>query len=253
MFYSNNAFSLLKINQGGINQGSGFQDTTSFLLDGTDEAFDSASSFPSLEAAMNYSISCWVYLTSLKQMFVYVGYDSGGGVTHYGYLRSTGEFYVWTGGSGSNWSRGTISVIPNQWNHLCMTLDRSLNRYVAQKVYVNGQYGMTSNYFGNDVNLTTSFAIGYRQALNDNFYDGNINEFAVWDNHTLSQSEITEIYNSGGPAIDLNAINNPPSSWYRSEEATWDGNRWTMTDKQGNETDMIGRNMQEGSRVNQVP
>ena len=55
------------------------------------------------------------------------------------------------------------------------------------------------------------------------------------------------------PPNDLNQVNTPPTSWYRSENGSWSGSEWGITDEMGNGTDLTSRNMVEANRTTDVP
>jgi hypothetical protein len=229
-----------------------FSDTTSFEFDGVDDYLQNSSTFDTLDSNTQFSISVWVKVNSLQQGFIFHSSNPAGtGVQVYMFMRSNGRIDVFSAGSSSNWTRSTTNLAAGSWYHIVMTLDQTIpSRYNMQKIYINGIEGDTSNYFGGNMGAGNILNIG-RNFTSASYLDGLINELAIWSSHPLSQTEINEIYDNG--PSDLTKVNTPPTSWYRSENATWNGSQWTMTDEVGNGTDLTSTNMVEANRTTDVP
>ena len=237
----------------------GFEDTTSFLYDGVDDYQESAGTWSTIDGATNFSVSVWVKATLGSVSIIANSYETGTARNFYMYVGTTGQVNVWSAGSGSNWSRSTTNLTDGVWHHIVMTLDRGTgNRYTMQKIYIDGVVGFTSNYFGGTIPTGTTLGIGanYNYSHPAYFYpaNANINEFAVWGGHTLSPTEITEIYNSGAPN-DLKALPTAPSptNWWRTENAVWNGTYYETADEMGAAPNLTTRNMAQASRVSDVP
>lgn len=230
-----------------------FFDTTSMLYDGFDDYLQNSSTFDTLDSNTQFSISVWVKVNSLQQGFIFHSSNPAGtGAQVYMFMRSTGRIDVFSAGSGSNWTRSTTNLVAGSWYHIVMTLDQTTgNRYTMQKIYINEVEGDTSNYFGGNMGNGNILNIG-RNFTGASYLDGLVNELAIWSGHPLSQAEVTEIYN-GGTANDLNNVNTPPTSWYRTENGTWSGSEWTLTDEMGNGTDLTSVFMVEANRTTDVP
>ena len=91
-------------------------------------------------------------------------------------------------------------------------------------------------------------------------FEGHINEPAIWYGTALSQSQLEDIYNSGGPALDLEDITGVPSptNWFRSENAVWSGPdpggvHYLMDDEMGTANKIRTNNMLQTSRSQNVP
>jgi len=233
---------------------SAWADTTSMLYDGFDDYLQNSSTFDTLDSNTQFSISVWVKINSLHNGFVFHSSDSAGtGTQAYIYLRNSGRVDVFSGGSGSNWTRSTINLAVGSWYHIVMTLDQTqASRYNMQKIYINGIRAGTSNYFGGNMGDGLILNIGRQYNTGSNYLDGLLDELSIWSGHSLSQAEVTGIFN-GGIANDLNNVNTPPTSWYRTENGIWSGSEWTLTDEMGNGTDLISRNMVEANRTTDVP
>ena len=97
------------------------------------------------------------------------------------------------GGSGTN-SGSNTSFNTNTWYHVV-----GVNDGTDSKIYVNGTLVNTAAQ-SNPAASSGDFLIGaHFSSLTGNpnrWWDGNIDEVAVW-NHSLSASEVAEIYNLG--------------------------------------------------------
>ncbi len=234
-------------------------DTTSFEYDGTDDYQESSGTWSTIDGATNFSVSVWVKVTLGVTSMIAKSYGTGTATNFYMYVATTGMVEVWSAGGGSNWSRSTTNLSDGVWHHIVMTLDRGTgNRYTMQKIYIDGVEGYTSNYFGGTIPTGTTLSIGANPNYTHPAYfyptNGNINEFAVWGGHTLSPTEITEIYNNG-VANDLTSLPTAPSptNWWRSENAVWNGTYYETPDEMGVGPNLDTSNMVEASRVNDVP
>jgi len=116
--------------------------------------------------------------------------------------------FAWNFQAGSNvicteTNNGTI--LPNTWYHVVCVLDRN----DKLKLYINGTLASvnvtsgTNNltpYLSDSFNTTHPFRIGAYTDSNNitpyGFFKGQIDSFSVW-NRVLTQSEVTELYNSG--------------------------------------------------------
>ena len=218
--------------------GGGFSDTTSFLYDGTDDKLQFASGWDTLDGNLitngGFTISVWVKLNSLATgQTIWRSWNSGGSVQTNITVNTSGQVQVFTGGSGSNWSRSTVNLVTGQWYHIVFRLDSSnANRYTKQQIWINGVQGFTSNFFGGTMPDGASASIGVNGYSNTGYFSGYINEFAVWSQYSLTNTEIGNIYNSGAPndLADTDNVSRAPDNWVRSENGTWNGREWNITD-----------------------
>jgi len=96
------------------------------------------------------------------------------------------------------------TVVVGEWQHVVGVLD-----FANDKIYVyyNGDLvGEADVSFASDVLVvgtpTAHDVIGAIPSLNDHFFDGVIDEFAVW-NRSLSEEEIIDVYTRGAINLDL--------------------------------------------------
>jgi len=103
------------------------------------------------------------------------------------------------------------SVLDNQWHHIVVTYNTSLATDNL-KIYIDGTLDNSAN---RQVVIqgsgTNQLIIGEYRA--SNFFNGNIDEVAVWDSE-LSASDVSTIYGTGAPS-DLSSLS--PVSWWRFE------------------------------------
>lgn len=232
-----------------------FQDTKSFYFDGTDEGMVSTSNYSNMDNANSYSVSFWVKLSVVAQGFAYQLRNPGETSSQlYCLIQNNGRVDVGTAGSGSNWSRSTELLTTGGWNHVCIVLKPSpFNRYQQQRIYINGQFGMTSNFSGN-VGIGACGKLAFASSTTGTYNsNANFNEFAFWVNHDLTNAEIAQVYNNGLPNNLDEDITTKPTSWYREENATYNGVDWIMPDFYGVGPDMQSQNMEAISRQNDVP
>lgn len=232
-----------------------FQDTKSFYYNGVDQGFDSTSNYTAMDNANSYSVSFWVKLARLGIVQRPYGVQNLTDTAFqlYCVIQSNGRVDVGTAGGGSNWSRSTTLLHPGGWNHVCIVCRPGGNRYAQQRIFINGQFGMTSNFSGN-VGIGSCGTLSFAMDKNGGSpSDANYNEFAIWTNYDLTDAEVLEVYNNGIPNNLDEDITTPPTSWYREENATFDNSNWVMKDFYEVGPDMESKNMDFLSRENDVP
>jgi len=131
------------------------------------------------------------------------------------------------GATGSKWQTGA-SVNPGVWQHVVAVYDNG-----SMKFYLNGVQYTSSTSEGSHSSSGT-FTIGANQNGGLNYYKGDIDDVALW-NEALTAAEITALYNAGsGLNAAVNAGNYTSSSnllgYWRMNEGTGS----TLTDGSGN-------------------
>jgi len=103
---------------------------------------------------------------------------------------------------------GTFTASTDTWYHIVFTYNET---GAVKTLYINGAtkalsyLGGASNtaFWWNDINAGAAIVYGRREN-NDFYLNGDIDEAGIWSK-TLTQSEVTELYNSGaGLSYDLN-------------------------------------------------
>lgn len=250
--------------------GSGAFDTTSFAYGGLDDYSTNANVFDTIAADphglnIKWSTSLWVKLDDMSSnKYLYWMHGAGNAAIAELYVISTGQVRAFMTGSGSNWSRSAAGAITlDNWHNVTMVYDSTLGRYSRQKVYVDGSLtGHQSNFYQANHVESTGIFVGATNMMGSpaGTMSGNINEMALWYGDALTQAQVQDIYNSGGPALDLEDITGLPSPtlWFRSENAVWNNSDPTdeyflMTDEMGSGKQIRTNNMPEASRDADVP
>ena len=150
----------------------------------------------------------------------------------------------------------------NTWQHVMITFNGgytgsipadSAVYYSKFKIYVDGTLqspiGVASNggysgvISGSDPS-NNIFRIGRASNVHNNYYDGTINQIAIWD--TDETSNVSTIYNSGSTQ-DLSLLSSAPAHYYEIETSVT-----TITDVTGN-ADLTGYNFVNANLVTNTP
>ena len=214
-----------------------FSNVNSFLFDGVDDKMFSTANYTELNGSTNFSISFWIKPLGTNTNGVWEIETQGNNQKLTCVYSGSSQLINIQFRSQSYYYRSAInSVLLNQWSHIVYTYNGALSRYNRPEIYVNGvlSQGVNSGvpYNISDFNSTLTFGDSILYAHGNNYID----EFAVWNSTTLTQTQANELYNGGTPS-DLNNIASgltSPTTWFRmGEEATWNGLSWTMTDVNG--------------------
>ncbi len=159
----------------------------------------------------NFSISAWVYPTSLPTITMVVS-NSLGGLAYLGYALyiSSGaplfRYYQNGTSTGSKLQyQSTLSI--NTWYHIVATFESG-----TVKLYVNGVVNTTSQSgsgFTGSTDLSGSeFKIGSIYPTNTYSFSGDLDEVSFY-NRVLTQTQVNSLYSAGNPesTIDPNTIN----------------------------------------------
>ena len=246
------------------NKSLNFNGTTSFLQ-------GNPVNVTALERATNgdgnaWTISMWVKPssnTANQTLMVYGAGDdyNGGAIT----LKQSG-------GTSLVLNYGTVynniilvaanSFVANTWQHVMITFDGGTtgsvpadasNYYSRFNVYIDGvlksNIGVASGggYDGAISGANPSdniFRVGRASNVHNNYYDGTINQIAIWD--TNQAANVSTIYNSG-VTQDLSQLATAPSHYYEIETSVT-----TITDIEGN-ADLTGYNFVASNLVTNTP
>jgi len=210
----------------------------SFQFDGTDEYVTLGNS-STFNITGNQSISCWIkftdngvtrYAVNIKD--IYGIYTNGGKI--FGTSRISGTFK--SVGSISNYNDG-------QWHHVLFVKNAT-----NQLLYLDGSLENSTTDGGTSLGTSLDARLGNRYT-NTNYYEGLMDEVAVWDSD--QSTNISIIYNSGVPN-DLTSLS--PLGWWRMGDIdTWNGSVWTLTDQGSGGNDGISSGMDENNRVLDTP
>jgi len=224
-----------------------------------------------LERASNgdgsaWTISMWVKPssnTSTQTLLVYGAGDdyNGGAIT---LKQQGGSSLILNYGTVYN---NIILVVGNafsagNWQHVLVTFDGGTTGvssgstaayYSRFNIYIDSvlqtAVGVASNYGYNGAISGANpsdniFRIGRASNVHNNYYDGTINQIAIWD--TDETANVSTIYNSGSTQ-DLSLLASAPSNYYEIETSVT-----TITDVSGN-ADLTGYNFVAANLVTNTP
>lgn len=177
--------------QGGLTYGTGkignafqFNGTTSYINHSTD-AFKFTS---------NYSVSFWYNTSSTSFQSLISCYSNAGGKRGWAIQNTGTAINFKTFKDNATYSDLNYTISTNTWYHVSVVRKSG----VSSKIYLNGAL-VASDSVTTDQNYLSNFSlIG---AINDNgtlynYTSGKVDALNIW-NKELTQSEITELYNSG--------------------------------------------------------
>jgi hypothetical protein len=113
-------------------------------------------------------------------------------------------------------TRATVSSVsePGEWHNYVFTYDGS-NSATGLKIYIDGVESQDSQQTTNYIGMAETAADLELGNGNGNAYYGSLDEVSMF-NKELSQTEVTEIYNSGNPAdINTSSVKNDSIGWWR--------------------------------------
>ena len=227
--------------------GSSFSNLYSIEFDGIDE-YMKAPITPEIswDTATIRSYSFWVKINTIGAGGFTPLFTGNGGVvgtafcrwsnslgTKAGALRWALETWNTTSGCYISTEKvdGTDPLLPNiydgLWHHIVVynAVDNHANRgnIVDCEIYLDGSVLTktienvgTASIRGmrGDAIVFGAGNVGGSNSTYERYLEGNIDEFAYWDNYELTPTEVTEIWNGGTPT-DLNLLSTTPTEWYR--------------------------------------
>jgi len=203
-----------------------------------------------INSASNVTISCWIKADSFPHSTfnsIWGGGQAGGHASRFWLNANSSRLNIYNG-STQNFSFST-TVSTGTWYHTAVVISGSSNL----SVYLNGsQLGSTVTTFNS---LTSQSGDNFQIAGNPTyvpyFWDGLIDEVAVWDS-ALSSQDISKIYNGTAPngvpvdltnsaSYDTDRTSNLKGYWRMGDDsndtATSGGSIATITDSSGNGND----------------
>lgn len=242
--------------------GNAFSNIYSFDFDGSDDFFTVGNPANlNFEKNEDFSISFWIK-TPQNNTLQIIGGRADSNANFSGYLTfvNTDNQLYWRlrGPNGNHIGLKTNSTVPNNiWTNYVLMFRgtaTSTPNNTFFRIYKNGVLETsTSLDTGSPTGISgvsLPFNIGTRNDTATSTFEGNIDEFAVYD-QALSAANAVTIYNSGVPN-DISSLN--PVSWWRmGENATWDGSQWTMVDQGSGGNNATSNNMVEADREENTP
>jgi hypothetical protein len=229
--------------------GGTFNNALSLDVDGSDEYLNVPQGAFNLGEG-NFTFSLWFNgdaLNSTSQtLFLVQGENnaSGGQPARFGGFVQSGRVIISDWGFSGHSYYATINN--GEWYHfVTRRKGTGANDY---SLWVNGVQRLTGTfpYSSDKGDDTASTRIGMAQTFGYNF-NGKIDEFGFW-NSALTDTNITDIYNSGVPNdLGANGLNLSPVGYWRMGDGTGDTNSGGGTPANG---DTIGTVVDQGSGGN---
>jgi hypothetical protein len=171
-----------------------------FSFDGVNDTVDFGNNLD-FDGSTPFTVSCWVNPNNVTSTQVPLA-KAKNTIDYEGYwfliINGKMNFILSSGINANDWVRveNSITLSTSTWYHCIMTYDGSKSAS-GLKVYVNNSLNtqnIIKDTLTGSISNTRSFKLGARD--NGFFYNGIIDEVGIWD-RVLSESEVTELYNSG--------------------------------------------------------
>jgi len=221
----------------------------SIKFNGSSQYFGDGTTSGIFNGATSLSISQWINIDPGETTFIGAANWQGAGKYQYltRYRSQSGgfDFYVRISGA-SRYGRFTTSITGGAWYHVVGTWDGSNVR-----IYLNGVPGTPMSTTGTLDASTGENLLGLYQSTRA---DGLMSNVAYWYNKTLTQQEVSEIYNNG-ITTDLNNFSGgAPTRWYPMDGKSTYFNGSTLVARDViNNVDMLGYNNVQTSIEGNAP
>jgi hypothetical protein len=161
---------------------------------------------------------------------------------------NTKAFYVLVSNGSSTYANNTVggtnatlAIRDGSWHHVVFSINGT-----AIKIWIDGGSGGSPNYTDTSTvsyvgGATTPLTIGKNGANNAYYYNGALDEIAVFE-YELSASQVSDLYNSGTPVhAGSNGLNLSPAGYWRGGDND-NGTGSTVTDlsSAGNDATLSG-------------
>jgi len=226
--------------------GNAFPNTKSLNFDGVDAYLTGGENYTLADGESQLNISAWLKLDYPGNGFGYLCSVSPSGnrtfevkiqLSNLGATRV--YFYVNNAGNNNRDNRDLGNIAGDGlWHHLMICVDLGRTSRQEAKFYLDGveQTVDTAGYFASTTfpSQSSPLVIGHR--LGSDFYDGSVDELALWIGTDLyDDAKVAEIY-GGGKGVDLNNLATvpAPTTWFRmGDAATIVGDDITIPDQIG--------------------
>jgi len=196
--------------------GLSFPTTGSAEFNGTSDYIDLGTN---LDESLNgdFTISAWVNSDVTSSQFILNSITTAGTKIAFGSTFSSPGFYIGIDNGSTYWAYNNQVLSANEWYHISATWDDSAN---AWKMYLDGsekQALQTSNIagFGSGSGYVV---LGKRNGSNDQFFNGNLANVAIW-NRALSSDEINSVMWKSYEGLE-GAESNGLQAWYSLDDIT---------------------------------
>lgn len=203
-----------------------FENAYSLDFDGTNDyiSFANTMGIPSSTAV---SMSCWINCSNTNANQHLSGTDNK--VFSVEIWGSSNVFYVEMGQSKfATLSNMRSYITQGTWHHIAVVYDGSGSANADKiKLYIDGQL-MTLSFNGTIDSAMPSFSNFYfGKGTYNVYYNGLLDDCALWNNTVLLSSDVSSIYNSGTPD-DISSLS--PTGWWRMGDND-SGSGTTITDQ----------------------
>ena len=233
-----------------------FSDDYSFEFDGVSDYIETNNAYSRLDSTTKASWSYWVKPTLGVTMVLsrVSSTTSTSDFVYMFYLFSTGEVGASIGDTTRRARTGSNVLTNNVWSHVLVCYDGTLTNGSKTKIFINGVDSTSSDSTTSTslVNANYPLSIGRRDQTPTYYYEGFMNEIAMWSGTDLRNDSST-IYNSGLPDNLNNNGLTPPTTWLREENATHNGSEWDIIDSGSGGDNATSNSMTSGSRTSDVP
>jgi hypothetical protein len=166
---------------------------------GNNNSLETASS--GFEFTDNFSISWWAKTGAVGDTYEALVDNYGpGGASGHGYdiiMHNTGTVYAnfrWNSGS-IQLSKGGLSLEDDNWHHFVITCaqadDDSVKLYIDHVLEDDGKLSSDIVY------SSCEFGIGMEPSTDSKYWDGEIDEVAIWQGIEVSHAQVDSLFNSG--------------------------------------------------------
>ena len=220
-----------------------FSNTKSIsLVPGIDDYLDGSTTYSELNGTTKATFSMWVKPT-LGSTVVLSRVSDSTSTSAFVYqlvVIASGEVFMQIGDTTRRARTGSTVLTASVWSHILVCYDGTLSNGSKTKIFINGvdatdSDGTTATSL---VNANYPLSIGRRDQTPTYYYDGNMDEIAIWSGTDLRNNAST-IYNSGVPNnLNDNGLTAPTSFWRCGDSDTSP----TLTDNGTSNYDLTMRN-----------
>ena len=219
---------------------SGFTNVNSLFLDGVDDYVETDANYTVLDGAQKFTVSLWVKpAVTATRMLLSVVRNTAMNNFQLAVATHNGDVRVFTDTTGKYVQTGSGELVNNVWTNVIVACDLTqTTASLKGNVYINGidKTAGRNLSISSLQNSSSKLTFGYNEngkySANGDYFQGHIDEVAIWDGLDL-RNDVSTIFNGGTPD-DLN--NNgltAPTNWWRMGDNDGGTGSTTLTDAAG--------------------